>query len=70
VHKLTTEDIPNRVAADQAYQKARIKHEKAFARVITAALKYDTELFKQLQPRLSAPADGHGIWTDVLTARG
>jgi type I restriction enzyme, R subunit len=36
VHKLITEDIPNRVAAD-----------KALARVMTAVLKDDTELFKQ-----------------------
>jgi type I restriction enzyme R subunit len=56
VHKLITEDIPNRVAADKAYQNARqnsdkqnarIEHDKALARVMTAALKDDAELFKQ-----------------------
>ncbi|CAN5907249.1 type I restriction endonuclease subunit R [soil metagenome] len=56
VHKLITEDIPNRVAADTAYQNARknsdkqnarIEHDKALARVMTAVLKDDTELFKQ-----------------------
>jgi type I restriction enzyme R subunit len=56
VHKLITEDIPNRVAADKAYQNARqnsdkqnarIQHDKALARVMTAVLKDDTELFKQ-----------------------
>jgi len=56
VHKLITEDIPNRVAADEAYQNAkrnsdrqnaRIEHDKALARVMTAVLKDDTELFKQ-----------------------
>jgi len=56
VHKLITEDIPNRVAADKAYrnarqnsdqQNARIEHDKALARVMTAVLKDDTELFKQ-----------------------
>lgn len=56
VHKLITEDIPNRVAADKAYQNAkqnsdkqnaRIEHDKALARVMTALLKDDTELFKQ-----------------------
>jgi type I restriction enzyme R subunit len=56
VHKLITEDIPSRVAADTAYQNAkkhsdrqnaRIEHEKALARVMTALLKDDTELFKQ-----------------------
>ena len=56
VRKLITEDIPNRVAADNAYQNAkrnsdkqnaRIEHDKALARVMTAVLKDDTELFKQ-----------------------
>jgi type I restriction enzyme R subunit len=56
VHKLITEDIPSRVAADQAYQNARrnsdkqnarIEHDKALARVMTAVLKDDTELFRQ-----------------------
>jgi len=56
VHKLITEDIPGRVAADPAYQNAkknsdkqnaRIEHDKALARVMTAVLKDDTELFKQ-----------------------
>jgi type I restriction enzyme R subunit len=56
VHKLITVDIPNRVAADKAYQNAkqnsdkqnaRIEHDKALARVMTAVLKDDTELFKQ-----------------------
>ena len=56
VHKLITEDIPARVAADTAYrnaqknsdkQNARIEHDKALARVMAAVLKDDTELFKQ-----------------------
>jgi len=56
VHKLITEDIPNRVAADTAYQNAqqnsdrqnaRVEHDKALSRVMTAVLKDDTELFKQ-----------------------
>ncbi|HEX5545586.1 MAG TPA: type I restriction endonuclease subunit R, partial [Nitrospira sp.] len=56
VHKLITEEIPNRVAADSAYQNAmhnsdkqnaRIEHDKALTRVMTAVLKDDTELFKQ-----------------------
>ena len=56
VHRLITEDIPNRVAADRAYQNAkqnsdkqnaRIEHDKALRRVMTALLKDDTELFKQ-----------------------
>jgi type I restriction enzyme R subunit len=56
VHMLITEDIPERVAADTAYQNAqknsdkqnaRIEHDKALARVMTAVLKDDTELFKQ-----------------------
>ena len=56
VHRLITEDIPNRVAADKVYQNAkqnsdkqnaRVEHDKALARVMTAVLKDDTELFKQ-----------------------
>jgi len=56
VHKLITRDIPSRVAADRAYQNAmrnsdkqnaRIEHDKALARVMTAVLRDDTELFKQ-----------------------
>ena len=56
VHKLITEDIPSRVSADNAYQNAkknsdkqnaRVEHDKALARVMTAVLKDDTELFKQ-----------------------
>jgi type I restriction enzyme, R subunit len=50
------QDIPNRVVADKAYQNAiknsdkqnaKIEHDKALARVMTAVLKDDTELFKQ-----------------------
>ena len=53
VHKLITEDIPSRVAADTAYQNAkknsdkqnaRIEHDKALGRVMTAVLKDDTEV--------------------------
>jgi hypothetical protein len=56
VHRLLTEEIPARVAADRAYQNARknsdkqnarIEHDKALLRVMTALLKDDTELFKQ-----------------------
>jgi type I restriction enzyme R subunit len=56
VHRLITEDIPAKVAADTAYQNAkrysdkqnaRIEHDKALSRVMTAVLKDDTELFKQ-----------------------
>jgi len=56
VHKLITEEIPARVAVDTAYQNARensdrqnarIEHDKALMRVMTAVLKDDTELFKQ-----------------------
>ena len=56
IRRLITEDIPARVAADQAYrnaqrnsdrQNARIEHDKALARVMNAVLKDDTELFKQ-----------------------
>jgi type I restriction enzyme R subunit len=56
VHRLITEEIPNRVVADTAYQNARknsdkqnarIEHDKALGRVMTAVLRDDTELFKQ-----------------------
>ena len=56
VRKLITEEIPDRVAADTAYrnakknsdkQNARVEHDKALTRVMTAVLKDDTELFKQ-----------------------
>ncbi len=56
VRRLITEDIPNRVAADTAYQNARknsdkqnarIEHDNALTRVMTGVLKDDTELFKQ-----------------------
>lgn len=56
VRKLITEEIPARVAADTAYQNARkysdkqnarIEHDKALLRVMTALLQDDTELFKQ-----------------------
>ena len=56
VHKLITEEIPARVAADPAYQNARkhsdrqnarIEHDEALLRVMTAIINDDTELFKQ-----------------------
>ncbi len=56
VHKLITQEIPARVAADPRYQNARmnsdrqnakIEHDEALKRVMTAVLKDDTELFKQ-----------------------
>lgn len=56
VEKIITEDIPERLAADKAYQNARlnsdkqnarIEHDKALRRVITALLNDDTELFRQ-----------------------
>jgi type I restriction enzyme R subunit len=54
--RLMTEEIPEKVSADRAYQNARkhsdkqnarIEHDKALARVMTGVLKDDTELFKQ-----------------------
>ena len=56
VHKLITEDIPARVAADPAYrnakrnsdrENAKVEHAKALSRVMNAVLKDDTELFRQ-----------------------
>jgi len=56
VRRLITEEIPQKVAADSAYQNAqknsdpqnaRIEHDKALGRVIVGLMKDDTELFKQ-----------------------
>ena len=56
VHKLITEEIPRKVAQDEAYQNAqknndpanaRVEHDQALGRVMMAVLKDDTELFKQ-----------------------
>jgi type I restriction enzyme R subunit len=56
VRKLITEEIPARVSADAAYrnaikdsdrENARIEHDKALVRVMTALLSDDTQLFKQ-----------------------
>jgi type I restriction enzyme, R subunit len=55
VQKLVMEEIPAKVAADAAYQNAmknsdkqnaRIEHDKALGRVMTAVLQDDTQLFK------------------------
>jgi type I restriction enzyme R subunit len=62
VRRLITEEIPARVSADGAYQNARensdrdnarIEHDKALARVMTALLRDDTELFKQFSDNAS-----------------
>jgi len=73
VRKLITEEIPARVAADSAYQNARkfsdkqnarIEHDKALVRVMTALLQDDTELFKQFSDN-----DGFRRWlTDTVFA--
>ena len=56
VRRLITEDIPSRVAVDTAFrnarensdrENARIEHDRALKRVMTAVMKDDTELFKQ-----------------------
>jgi type I restriction enzyme R subunit len=56
IHRLITEEIPAKVAADTAYrnarqnpdrQNARIEHDKALGRVMTGVLKDDTQLFKE-----------------------
>jgi type I restriction enzyme R subunit len=57
-----TGEIPEKVAADQKYQNAkkhsdrqnaRIEHDKALKRVITALFKDDAQLFKQFQDNQS-----------------
>ncbi len=55
VRQLITQEIPVKVAADAAFknamkntpQDARIEHDKALGRVMTALIQDDTELFKQ-----------------------
>jgi type I restriction enzyme R subunit len=56
VHRLVTEEIPAKVAADTAYQNAvknsdkqnaKIEHDKALMRAVTSLLKDDTQFFKQ-----------------------
>jgi type I restriction enzyme, R subunit len=71
VHQLITEVIPQRVAADKAYrnakkhsdkQNARIEHDNALVRVMTAVMKDDTELFKQFMDN-----EGFNRWmTDTV----
>jgi type I restriction enzyme, R subunit len=56
IKKLITEDIPDKVNADAAYQaakqhsdkqNARVEHDKALERVVVDLISDDTELFKQ-----------------------
>lgn len=72
VHKLITEDIPRRVAADTAYQNAkrnsdkqnaRIEHDVALRRVMTSLVRDDAELFRQF-----ADNEGFRRWlTDTIS---
>lgn len=66
LHKVITEEIPERVNADQAYrnarqnsdkQNARIEHYKASVRVMTSVMKDHTELFQQFMDN-----DGFKRW--------
>jgi type I restriction enzyme R subunit len=58
VHRMISHDIPERVAADKAYQNAmrnsdednaKVEHAKALQRVMTAVLSDDTQLFSKFQ---------------------
>ena len=58
MEKRITGGIPDKVSADQAYQNpkknadkqnARIEHDKALQRVVTALFRDDAQLFKQFQ---------------------
>jgi type I restriction enzyme, R subunit len=58
IRRMITAEIPEKVAADKAYQNARqnsdkqnarIEHDKALERVIVALMKDDTQLFKEFQ---------------------
>ena len=74
IRKLVTEEIPSKVFADKAYQNAkkhsdkqnaRIEHDKALRRVMTAVLKDDAELYKQF----SDNQDFHRWLTDMVFLR-
>ncbi len=66
VQRLIAEEIPRKVAEDEAYQNAqknndpanaRVEHDRALGRVMMAVLKDDTELFKQFSDN-----DGFRRW--------
>jgi len=71
IHKLITEEIPARVAADKAYlnaqknsdkQNARIEHDAALVRVMTTLMNDHTQLFKHFMDD-----DGFKRWmTDTV----
>ena len=73
IYRLITKEIPDRVAADTAYQharknsdkqNARIEHDKALGRVISALFNDDAELFKQFMDN-----EGFRRWmTDTVFA--
>ena len=71
VHLLITKEIPARVAEDTAYrnarensdrQNARIEHDEALRRVMTAVINDDMQLFKQ-------PVTWHAFETDPSCSR-
>lgn len=62
MYRLIAEGIPDRATADAAYrnakrnsdwQNARVEHDMALLRMMTAVLKDDTELFKQFMDNKS-----------------
>ena len=69
VQQLITETIPARVAADTAFrnapgknsdrENARIEHDQALLRVMTAVMKDDTVLFKQFMDNSQLQALAH-----------
>ena len=78
MQRLITEDIPRRVAADEAYQNAqrnsdpknaRIEHNRALGRVMMDLLKDDTELFKQFSDNVSSSAGSPTPCSTRPTAR-
>ena len=81
VRRLITEEIPAKVAGDTAYrnarensdrQNARIEHDEALKRVMTAVLNDDMQLFKQFTDNRGVPAvvDGYRLRTDLCTVTG
>ena len=47
VRRLIAEEIPAKVTGDTAYRNARIEHNEALKRVMTAVINDDMQLFKQ-----------------------
>ena len=48
-------------------QNAKIEHDKALQRVITALFRSNAQLFKQFQDNNLSSGSGHSVWDDLRT---